>query len=298
MIEQLKKIMAFLKRERKNRTLRNLEPTKYGDFLKKEYKERTGETLNLKNPETYTEKMQYNKINLATPLKTKLADKYKVRSWIAEKIGDQYLIPLLGVWDSYSAIPFDKLPQKFVMKTNHGAGWNLIVEDKNKLNHKEEKKRFDRWLKMNFAFFTDLQLQYRDIEPKIVVEEFIQDSDGRLPEYKFFCFDGVAYYCWEILGRGTVEYRNIYDMDWNLQPWTFSGHDNTPFETSKPKNFDKMVELAERLSQDFSHVRVDFYNVDGKIYFGEMTFTSTGGYRLIHPKKYNYMLGNLWNLEK
>lgn len=297
-MEKVKRIIPFLQREFKNRYLENLDPKKYADFLKREYKKRTGETLNLDNPEKFTEKMQYNKINLATPLKTKLADKYEVREWVAQTIGEEYLIPLIGVWDKYSDIPFDKLPQKFVLKTNHGAGWNLIVKDKSKLNHQDEKKRFNRWQKMNFAFFTDLQLQYRDIEPKILAEEFIQDNQGLLPEYKFFCFDGKVYYCWEILGRGSKEYRNIYDVDWNLQPWIFEGHENTPFQTKKPKNFEKMLELAEVLSQDFSHVRVDLYNVDGKIYFGEMTFTSTGGYRLIYPEKYNYMLGNLWKLEK
>lgn len=298
MMDRVKKLLPFKRRDLKYLYLKNLKPEKYEGFLKKEYKNRTGEKLNLETPTKYTEKMQYNKIYLATPLKTKLADKYKAREWVSEKIGSQYLIPLLNVWDRYEEIDFGTLPQKFVLKTNHAAGWNLIVEDKSKIDHECEKKRFDSWQKKNFAFYTDLQLQYRDIERKIVAEEFIQDSKGLLPEYKFFCFDGEVHYCWEIVGRGSEEYRNVYDLDWNLQPWKFQGHDNSPYQTRKPANFDEMIKLAEILSQDFSHVRVDLYNVDGQIYFGEMTFTSTGGYRLIEPEQYNYLLGSLWDLEK
>lgn len=292
------KIMVYLKHESKYYYLKFMNPQKYKRFLEKEYKLRTNENVDFNNPKKYTEKMQLAKLYFSTPLKTHLSDKYKVREWITDKIGEEYLIPLLGVWNNYSEIDFGKLPTKFVLKTNHGAGWNLIVNNKEKINHKRENFRFSRWLKKNFSYNGDLQLHYKDIEPKIIAEKFIQDKNGELPEYKFFCFDGEVHYCWEIVGRGKKEYRNIYDTNWNLQDWTFTGHENSPSETEKPNNFEDMVEIARKLSTDFPHVRVDLYNIDGKIYFGEMTFTSTGGYRLPIPEKYNYILGDLWDINK
>src|SRR5699024_10866712 len=175
---------------------------------------------------SYTEKMQYAKLYLDTPLRTKLADKYKVRNWVSEKIGDEYLIPLLGVWDSYSEIDFDLLPDKFVLKTNHGASSNLIVKDKSVINHKKERAKFDKWLNKNFAFSTGtIQLQYRDIKPKIIAEKYIEDSHGELNDYKFLCFSGEVYYCWIDVGRYSKHYRNVYDMNWNLQPWNQHTYD-------------------------------------------------------------------------
>src|SRR5699024_9361647 len=134
-------------------------------------------------------------------------------------------------------------------------------------------------------------------KPKIVAEEFIEDSKGQLYDYRFLCFNGKVYYCWVGLDGENQRYGNIYDLEWNLQSWTFTGLPNTPFEVSIPENFEEMVSIATKLSKKFSHVRVDLYNVDGKIYFGEMTFTSSAGYRLITPDKYNYKLGNFWDIK-
>ena len=139
-----------LKAIRKYNYLKRLDVDEYVSFLKKEYKERTGELLNLDDPKKYTEKMQYSKLYDNTPLKTKLTDKYLVREWVADRVGSEYLIPLLGVWDNYSDINFDKLPNRFVIKTNHGSGWNLVVQDKKKINHFKTKIKFDRWMNMNF----------------------------------------------------------------------------------------------------------------------------------------------------
>ena len=294
----VKKIIDYIKRETSYLYLKNLSPDKYENFIKKEYQEKVGEPLNLKNPTKYTEKMQYTKLYKNHPLKTKLSDKYLVRDWVEETIGSEYLIPLLGVWDDYSAIDFGQLPEKFVLKTNHSSGWNLIVTDKSKIDHKKFKRLFNKYLKRNYAFHNDLQLQYIDIEPKIIAEEFLQDSKGELRDYKFMCFDGKPYYCWVDVGRHSDQYRNIYDMDWNLQSWNYNVFENYPTPLPKPENYEKMVELAKILSKGFSHVRVDLYNIDGKIYFGEMTFTSSGGYTQPNPKSYDKYLGDLWDLEK
>jgi len=293
----IKNTVKRLKRGLKYLYLKKIPKSKYASFLKKEYKKRTGGRLHLDPPKKYTEKVQYSKLYNNTSLKTKLSDKYLVRDWISEKIGKEYLIPLIGAWDNFSDIPLESMPQKFVLKTNHGAGWNEIVEDKTTHDFQKSKENFDKWLKKNFAFNGDLQLHYRDISPKIVAEEFIEDADGELKEYKFFCFDGKPYYCWFILETEDQRYGNVYDLNWDIQPWIFEGRENTPQPVEKPENFDEMIEIATQLSEGFSHVRVDLYNVDGHIYFGEMTFTSAGGYRLIIPEEYNYMLGDLWNLD-
>lgn len=295
-MEIWKSVFNILKDDIKYLYLKKLPKSKYESFLKTEYKHRTGEDLNMNPPETYTEKMQYAKLYLNTPLKTKLSDKYEVREWIDEKIGSDYLIPLLGVWDNYSDIDFDKMPNRFVLKLNSGSGTNIIVKDKNKLNHKRAKMKFDRWIRKNFAYSSDLQPHYEDIEPKIIAEEFIQDSEGELKEFKFFCFDGQPYYCWVLSDEENDRFGDIYDLNWVKQPWNFEGGENFPTKRKEPENFQHMIEIAKKLSEDFSHVRVDLYSVDNKIYFGEMTFTSSGGYRLILPNKYNRNLGELWNL--
>src|SRR5699024_4596189 len=223
--------------------------------------------------------MQYAKLHLNSPLKTKLSDKYLVREWVEKKVGSEYLIPLLGVWGSFIDIDFNKLSNKFVLKTNHSSGWNHVVDDKREVDLEDAKKKFNKWLKRDFAYSGDIQLHYEAIEPKIIAEEYIQDRTGNLYDYRFLCFDGDVLYCWVGIEGGDQRYGNIYNLEWELQPWTFDGLPYTSDEVKQPDNFEEMVQIAEVLSRGFNHVRVDLYNVDGKIYFGEMTFTSGGGYR-------------------
>lgn len=297
MANMLSDLKHLIKTNAKYYLLKNMNSERHSTFYKKEYKKRTGEELNLENPKKYSEKMQYSKLHLNTPMKTKLSDKYAVREWVSEKIGSEFLIPLLGVWDSFSEIDFDSLPNKFVLKTNHSSGWNLVVVDKSQINFEKAKKDFDKWINRDFAYSGDIQLHYKDIEPKIIAEKFIEDSKGQLDDYRFLCFNGEVHFCWVGIEGENQRYGNVYDLEWNLQPWTFDGLPNTPYKIEQPDGFKEMINIAKILSEEFSHVRVDLYNVDGKIYFGEMTFTSGGGYRLIHPEQYNYMLGDLWNLK-
>lgn len=292
----LLKLKTQLRDDLKYIQIKSLRTKHYEKFLKNEYKSRTGKLLNIKEPRSFTEKMQYAKLYRNTPLKTELTDKYKVRNWVSDKIGSQYLIPLLGVWDNYDEINFDLLPSEFVLKTNHSSGWNLVVKEKNKINHRKEKIKFDKWMKRNFAYAGDLQLHYKDIEPKIIAEKYIEDKVGELTDYKFLCFGGKVYYCWIDVGRFSRHYRNVYDLNWELQPWRLHTYDNTLKPISKPKNFDKMVEIVRVLCEGFSHVRVDLYSVDEKIFFGEMTFTSESGYGLIYPEHYNNIIGELWDI--
>ncbi len=275
---------------------RNSDIKDFPKILKKWYKKRTGKTLDLEHPKTFNEKIQWLKLYDNSKTKTKLADKYQVREWVKNKIGEEYLIPLIGVWDKFDDINFDKLPNKFVLKANHGSHWNIIVNDKKQFNKVLAKKKFDKWMKRNYAYKAGLELQYKDIKPKIIAEQFIEDSNGVLDDYKFLCFNGDPKFVWVDCGRFSKKRtKNIYDTEWNLQPFKMTyPASKTPL--IKPKNYDKMLELAKKLCENFAFVRVDFYNVDGRIYFGEMTFTSMSGVEKISPTEYDIKLGNMLTL--
>lgn len=274
---------------------KNTDEKDFPEMLKKWYKKRTGKILNLNNPKTFNEKIQWLKLYDNSPLKTKLADKYLVREWIKEEIGEEYLIPLLGVWDNFDDIDFDKLPESFVLKANHGCAWNIIVKDKTKFDKTKAKKKFDKWMKRNYAYKAGLELQYKDITPKIIAEKYIVDSKGELNDYKTLCFNGEPKFIWIDCGRFKNRTENIYDTKWNLQPFLMT-YPNSKEPIPAPQNLDKMIELAGKLSKQFALVRVDFYNVDGKIYFGEMTFTSASGVDKFIPGEYDLKLGEMLSL--
>ncbi|MFS0674962.1 ATP-grasp fold amidoligase family protein [Ornithinibacillus sp. 179-J 7C1 HS] len=287
--------LQFSKRYLKNMYYKSLNEKKYPTVLAKMYKKRMGQDLDWNNLTTYNEKMQWVKLYDNDPLKAVLTDKYQVRDWIKNTIGEQYLIPLLGVWDNFDEIDFELLPQQFVLKTNNACGTNLIVKDKNKLDRIKAKKQFNRWMKINFAF-VGFEMHYKDIKPKIIAETFMEDSNGELKDFKFLCFNGEVHYCWVDIDRFNDRRRNVYNLNWELQEWTQHQFKNTDFPVPKPNNFELMVDLAKKLCQGFTHVRVDFYNVDGKIYFGEMTFTSGSGFVKITPEQYSVILGQMWKL--
>lgn len=279
------------------RKRKKLDKSAYESEISKQYKQRIGHELDWKCLETYTEKMQWAKLYDNDPRKSVLTDKYAVRNWVTEKIGEEYLIKLLGVWDSFDEIDFTELPDKFVLKTNHGSGTNVIVKDKKTLNLKATKRKFKDWFDTDFGY-KSLELHYSDIKPKIIAEEYIETDLGELQDYKFLCFDGKPYYCWVDMGRYSNHTRNVYNMAWEIQPWNQETYAHYEKPIEEPQNFEKMVEIVETLAQDFAHVRVDLYNVGGKIYFGEMTFTNGGGFDRIFPVEYDKMLGDLWTLPK
>lgn len=257
------------------------------------------EKLNWNSLQTYNEKMQWEKMFNKDPRKVKLADKYRVREWVKDKIGEQYLIPLLGVWDSSREIDFSKLPNSFVLKTNCGTGDVVIVKDKAKLTAKEI--RGIRY-KLNYFLHYDcgcnsFEMHYSRMKPKIICEELLEFPDTDVPDYKFLCFDGEPYFCWVDVGRYHNHKRNVYDLDWNLQDWNQKAYGNSDTEIDKPVNFDEMVNIARVLSKGFAHVRVDLYNINGKIYFGELTFTNGSGFEKISPREANLMLGELWKID-
>lgn len=273
--------------------LKKIRKYQYTAYLKEWFNYATGEELNLKNPKTFNEKIQWLKLYENNPLKTKLADKYLSREYVKEKIGEEYLIPLLGVYDNFDDIDFDKLPNKFVIKTNHGCGYNIIVKDKNNFDKVDAKKKINEWLKTNYAFLYGLELQYKDIKPKIIIEEFIENFDNELYDYKVWCFMGKAHYIQFLSERNVHLKMAFYDRDWNKQNFVYN-HPLDDKNIEKPKNLDLLLNLAEKLAAGFPHVRVDFYILnDGTIKFGEFTFTSFSGICDWRPKETNLMLGNL-----
>lgn len=275
---------------------KNLPSERYAEELCEWFKRVTRDTLDLDNPKTFNEKIQWMKLYDSTPLKTQLADKYLVREWVKEKIGEEYLIPLLGVWDTFDEIDFDQLPDSFVLKANHGCGWNIIVKDKSIFDVEEAKRRFDLWMSTNFAFRAGFELHYMNIKPRIIAEEYLENGNNDLYDYKVFCFGGVAYSVMFLSERKTGLKMAFYDREWNKLPFVYS-HPKNEDVVPKPQKIEQMIELAEKLSKGFAHVRVDFYVLnDGSIKFGEMTFTSASGNCKWDPPEQNLIYGNLINL--
>ena len=252
---------------------------------------RSGLKVDLDHPTTFIEKLQWMKIYDATELKTRLADKYAGRDWIKEQIGEKYLIPLLGVWDSFDEIPFDELPQSFVLKCNHGSQMNLIVPDKSSLDIPEAKRKFDAWMKTNFAFCFGLEMQYSAIKPRIIAEEYLPQLAEGVQDYKFHCFQGEPELV-EIIGAripGTHQAKEItVSLDWKRYPGdpfcTMSLYDTVP---EKPACYEEMLSVAKKLSAQFPYVRVDLYDIDGQVKFGEMTFSPGSGTETV-PENFEF----------
>ena len=286
----LRKIIS----RRKYNYYKNLNQDKYPQELKKWFKSATGKPLNLENPKTFGEKINWMKLYDSTPLKTQLADKYLVRNYVSEKIGEEYLIPLLGVWSSFDEIDFEKLPNQFVLKANHGSGWNIIVRDKSEFDKNSAKKMFDKWMKTNYAFQAGLELHYKDINPKIIAEKYIENSGGNLSDYKVHCFGGKAIYVQYIGDRATqTTHEAWYDRQWKLMPFTLT-YPKYEQDIPCPNNLGNLLRLSENLSSPFSYVRVDFYVLnDGQFKFGELTFTPASGGDTFTPDKYNLEIGEL-----
>ena len=286
------------RRNRELKSFRALDDCGRRALVEKQYLASIGRPLRWDEPEAYTEKMQWEKLYHRDERKVRLADKYLVRDWVRERIGEEYLIPLLGVWDRVEDIDFNALPQQFVLKTNCGSGDVVIVKDKNALSKKQIeaiRRKLHYYLHYDLSA-TSCEMHYAEIPPKIVAEAYINSEKGDLPDYKFICFDGKPYFCWVDMDRFTAHRRNIYDLDWNLQSWTqtYPAYEGL---IEKPENLAEMTALATKLSEGFAHVRVDLYSVRGRIYFGEMTFTSETGYGKITPDEMDFALGKLWNIK-
>lgn len=257
-----------------------------------------GYKLNLKNPKTFSEKIQWLKLYNRNPLYTTLVDKYAVKKWVADKIGEKHIVPMLGVWDNTNEIDFESLPDRFVLKTTNGGGGNVIIcKDKSKLDKVKTIKLLNRSLK-NSIYNNYREWPYKNVPPRIIAEKYIENDGRNLYDYKFYCFNGKVHFCQVIRDRYTKETIDFYDMAWNHMP--FVGLNpvakNGLNPVAKPQDLKKMVSICEKLSEGFPFIRVDLYNVDDKIYFGELTFYPASGFGVFEPDEWNYKLGDLLNL--
>lgn len=263
------------------------------EFLKREYRFFMGKELDLDNPKVYTMKLQWLKLYDHRSEYTTMVDKYTVKKYVADRIGEEYVIPLLGVWNRVEDIDFDSLPDRFVLKTTHDSGGVVICKDKNKLDIPAAKEKLKYFLGRKYYAY-NREWPYKNVTPRIIAEAYMEDSTYKeLRDYKFFTFGGVpkVLYIAQGRGRGEPTVADFFDMEFNHLPFTID-HDMADVPPKKPENFELMQELATKLSEGTPQLRVDFYEVDGKVYFGEMTFFHCSGLAPFHPEEWDRIFGD------
>lgn len=262
-------------------------------YVKYQYKYITHHKLNLKKPIRYTEKLQYLRLFVypKMPLVSKCASRDVVREYIKENGLEKYLIPVYGVFDKFEDIDFAKLPNQFVLKCTHACAFNKIVLNKDEIDKEQLKKQFRKWLKTNYGNKT-IEKHYSSIKPRIIIEKYIGELNDLPLEYKIHVFNGKARSLYVVSGRGKdIRYNNYY-IDWTpFDGSQFNGWKKTDYPLAKPNNFDEMVSLSETLAKPFPFVRVDLYNINGKIYFSEMTFTPAKGTLILDDDQCDFEMG-------
>ncbi|MBE6817750.1 MAG: hypothetical protein E7517_01145 [Ruminococcaceae bacterium] len=265
--------------------------------VKKYYKQRSGKELDLSNPQTFSQKQQWYKLNAKDPLMQQAADKYAVRAYIKACGHEELLNDLLGVYENPDDIDFDALPNRFVMKAAHGSGFNIIVKDKSQLNIAQTKKMLKSWLRQDISW-SGREWVYKEMPRRIVIEKYLEDDSGGLKDFKFFCFNGKPSIMQLEVGRYTNQNtRNFYDMEWNLLPFGKELPHNPDIDIPKPVRFEQMKQIATDLCKPFQFVRVDLYEVKEKVYFGELTFFPAGGAPDFVPSEYDKIVGDMWELK-
>lgn len=265
-------------------------------YIKLYYYMQFKKKCNLDNPVTYSEKLNWLKLNDRKTEYTNLVDKYEVKKIVSNIIGEEYIIKTLGVWDNFDDIDFEELPNQFVLKCTHDSEGIVIVKDKKKLNIKEARKKINKAMKYNF-YYIGREWPYKNVKPRIIAEEYMEDHvDKELRDYKFFCFSGEPKLMFVATGRSSGKTQfDFFDMDFNhLELIQHYPNSKTPIK--KPANFEKMIELSKQLSKNLKHVRVDFYEVDGKVYFGELTFYHFSGFQPFTPEEWDKKLGDMIKL--
>ena len=269
-------------------------------YVKHQYKYITHHKLNLKNPVRYTEKLQYLRLYVypKDKLVIKAASRDGARDYLKDKGYEDILIPIYGIYDKFDDIDFDKLPDQFVLKCTHACAFNEIVRDKSKFNKKESRKKFNKWLKTNYGNKT-VEKHYSPIKPRIIIEKYLGELDSLPTEYKIHVFNGVARSMYIVTGRGVdIRYNNYY-IDWKeFDGSQFNGWKKREEKLPVPSNWDEMVKIAEALGKDFPFVRVDLYNINGKIYFSELTFTPAKGTLILDDDKCDFEMGEWLDISK
>lgn len=273
-------------------------------YLKLVYKAEVGSKLDLKNPKTFSEKLQLLKLTDHKDQYIQLIDKYQAHAYIAEKYGTDYVIPYLGVYDAPEDIEWEKLPERFVIKCTHGSGCNILCTNKEQLDKKMAVLQLKAWMKKNWYFF-GREWPYLKIKPRIVIEQFEEDAKNKsdLTDYKFYCFEGKPQYCQVIGNRQVLDGKSTYTIDFFDMKWNhmdFSGlcapghsYPASAHKHERPFTFDQMVKMAEKLANQTHFVRIDFYEINGVLKFGEFTLYPLSGFGVFSPEEWNIKLGDM-----
>ena len=262
-------------------------------YLELLYFFKLGKKLDLKDPKTFTAKLQWLKLYNRHPEYTKMVDKYEVKNYVSEILGKDYIIPTLGVWDNFSDINFDKLPSKFVLKTTHGGGsvGIVICKDKALLDMDNARKNIEESFKLDiYRLFREWP--YKNVPKRIIAEQYMEDDSGELRDYKFYCFDGEPKVMLLASNRFSNHNFNYFDMHFNKLPISSRDGKASDEDIKKPENFEEMIEISRKLSKDFPHVRVDLYSCNHRVYFGELTFFDGSGYDDMESEEWDLIFGS------
>ena len=266
-------------------------------FIRLRYRAHMRKRLNLKKPVLFSEKLQWLKLYNRNPEHSRIVDKYEARGYIGERVGEDLLIPLLGVWDRFDDIDFSKLPDQFVLKCTHDSGGLVFCRDKSTFDFSAAKKKLEKCLKQNYYWF-DREYPYKYLKSRIICEQFMVDERGlELKDYKVYCLNGTPRFIQVSFNRSTEHTISFFDMEWNLIPLKLMGYvSKHPMTISKPRQFDEMIELSKIFSKEHAFLRVDFYCIYDKLYIGELTFFPAAGFMNFDPPEYDSLLGNLLDL--
>ena len=263
------------------------------EYLKRRFHARMGYSLDLSHPQTYNEKLQWLKLYDRKPNYTKMVDKLEAKEYVSSIIGEEYIIPTLGVWDRFEDIDFDSLPNQFVLKCTHDSGGIVICRDKRVLNKAAAARKIKKSLRNSF-YWIGREWPYKDVKPRIIAEKYMEDDEtSELRDYKFFTFNGKAkalYIATDRQLEGVETKFDFFDMDYHHLPFT-NGHPNAPKLPDKPKKFDEMRKLAELLGSGMPQLRVDFYEANGRVFFGELTFFHMSGLVPFNPNEWDKTFG-------
>lgn len=291
-LSKLKKIPSFIifKLGNKNNILINDKL-----YLKNCYRLAMNKKIDIEHPISFNEKLQWLKLYDRKKEYTKMVDKYESKLYVSKIIGEEYIIPTLALYDSFDEIDFSKLPNQFVIKTTHDSGGVVICKNKNKFNINLAKKKINNSLKNNY-YYSGREWPYKNVKPKIIIEEYMEDSkDKSMQDYKLFCFNGEPKYILVCSDRDTNLKETFFNLNWGKAPFKRSQHE-TDYSINRPSKLEEMKKLAKKLSKDIPFLRVDFYEINNKVYFGELTFYPASGFSKFDPEMWDKKLGEMIKL--
>lgn len=268
------------------------------NYVKWRYRIQHNQSLDLENPKTFNEKLQWLKLNYHNPEYVPLVDKIQVREHISNLVGDEYLIPLIGVWENANDIDWDLMPDKFVLKCSHDSGSVIVCTDKSTFDKKAAITTLNKALGRNY-YYAGREWPYKFVKPKVMAEKFLETSEkDELRDYRFFCFEGEPKFISvdTNINNKSKTRRNLYDLNWNLLDAEITYKKDLNNSLDKPNKLDEMIEISKKLSESLPHVRIDLYNIDDEIYFGEYTFYHQSGLGIIRPNEFDLKLGSWINL--